>query len=141
VINKILSFITGAPVEAGVKYFQRKAELKQELKLKKLEGQLADQEARNNNAEKRAEENHSWEMGHVSQMNGYKDEFVLGVVSTPVIMGFIPGLDKYALAGFDVLEKMPLWYQILLVTIYLAIYGIRAYSGKNQLSKLIGAKK
>ena len=39
-LSKIMSFITGAPVEAGVKFFTRKAELKQELKLKKLQGKL-----------------------------------------------------------------------------------------------------
>jgi len=100
--------------------------------------QVADQRARNSQAENRAAENHTWEMAHLANMGGYKDEFVLGVVSTPVIMGFIPGMSKYALSGFAVLEKMPVWYQVLLVTIYLAIYGIRAAQGKNIVGRMLG---
>ena len=140
-LSKILSFITGAPVEAGVKYFQKRAELKQELKLKKLEGLIADQQAKNDQAGERAKETHTWEMAHLAQMGGWKDEFVLLVIYSPMIMAFIPFLARHALEGFKVMDKMPPWYQGLVVVISLAIYGIRAYSGKNQLGKLIGAAK
>jgi len=139
-LSKVLSFITGAPVEAGVKYFQRKAELKQELKLKKLEGQIADQTARNEQAGDRAKETHAWELAHIAN-SGWKDEFVLLVVSSPMIMGFIPGLQNHALSGFKVMEEMPIWYQALVVSIFLAIYGIRAVKGKNIVGKILGTNK
>ena len=137
-LDKIVGALLGQPAEKIADFFKRKMELKQELKLAKLEGRVADQRARNSQAENRAAENHTWEMSHLANMGGYKDEFVLGVVSTPVIMGFIPGMSKYALSGFAVLEKMPVWYQVLLVTIYLAIYGIRAAQGKNIVGRMLG---
>jgi len=137
-LEKILGAFLGQPAEQIADFFKRKAELKQELKLAKLEGRVADQKARNSQAENRAAENHTWEMSHLANMGGYADEFVLGVVSIPVIMGFIPGLSEYALAGFDVLDKMPVWYQVLLVTIYLAIYGIRSVQGKNIIGRILG---
>jgi len=140
-LSKIMSFITGAPVEAGVKFFTRRAELKQELKLKKIEGQIADQVAKNEQAGDRAKETHAWELAHIAN-SGWKDEFVLLVVSSPMIMGFIPGLQEYALAGFGVMDEMPIWYQALVVSIFLAIYGIRAVKGKNIVGRILkGAEK
>ena len=137
-LDKIIGALLGQPAEKIADFFKRKMELKQELKLAKLEGRVADQRARNSQAENRAAENHTWEMAHLANMRGYKDEFVLVVVSTPVIMGFIPGMSEHALAGFAVLDKMPVWYQVLLVTIYLAIYGIRAAQGKNIVGRMLG---
>jgi|GEM_PF-1727073 len=137
-IEKIVGAFLGAPAEQLAEYFKEKQRLKSEFKLEKLRGRIADQKARNGQAENRAAENHTWEMAHLANMGGYKDEFVLGVVSTPVIMGFIPGMSGYALAGFAVLDKMPVWYQVLLVTIYLAIYGIRAAQGKNIVGRMLG---
>jgi len=37
------------------------------------------------------------------------------------------------------MEEMPIWYQALVVSIFLAIYGIRAVKGKNIVGKILGS--
>lgn len=70
----------------------------------------------------------NWEMTFAQQAaSSWKDEYELAVISIPLFMSFIPGLDVYVGRGFDVLGKTPLWYQSLLVTIFLANYGIRSW--------------
>lgn len=139
-LDKIVGAFLGAPAEQIAEYLKDKQRLKQELKLEKLKGQIADKQATTKLADKRAEETHSWGMAHIAN-SGWKDEFVLLVVSVPVILGFIPGGAMYATAGFAALDKMPVWYQVLLVTVYLAIYGVRAYQGKNVVGRLLGGDK
>lgn len=74
----------------------------------------------------------SWEMAFANQAaSSWKDEYELIVVSVPTIMCFIPGLDVYVHKGFAALETTPGWFQFLLVTIFLANYGIR-YWRKTQ---------
>jgi len=68
----------------------------------------------------------NWEMEFARQANtSWKDEYTLIVVSIPAILAFVPGYDGYVSHGFDALAKTPVWYQIMLVTIFFATYGIR----------------
>lgn len=67
-----------------------------------------------------------WETEMARQAaTSWKDEYTLLVVSMPAIMAFIPGLDQYVHAGFAALAQTPGWYQLLLVTLFLATVGIR----------------
>jgi len=136
-LSKLISVITGAPIEKAIEFIQARQEAKQKLKLAKIQGQIAKEEAKAKYADKRAEETHTWEMAHIAN-SGWKDEFVLLVIYIPVIMGFVPGMEETALAGFAVMAKMPIWYQALLVTVSLAIYGVRAYQGKNIVGRILG---
>ncbi len=58
-------------------------------------------------------------------IKSWKDEYVLILLSAPYIMAFIPGMADYAHRGFVELALMPDWYTYLLVTIFLASYGIK----------------
>ena|SRR6185295_1461469 len=70
----------------------------------------------------------SWEMEFARQASSsWKDEYELIVVSIPTIMCFVPGWDVYVMKGFEALGKTPAWFQFLLVTIFLANYGIRSW--------------
>jgi hypothetical protein len=66
----------------------------------------------------------TWEIEQIRNSGG-KDEWVLGVISIPLVGCFIPGLDTYMLRGFNVLGQTPDWYQWLILLIFTAIYGIR----------------
>lgn len=55
----------------------------------------------------------------------WKDEVLLIVFLTPMIMAFIPGMESYALAGFEVMAKMPEWYQYVIIGMVVVIYGMR----------------
>jgi hypothetical protein len=58
--------------------------------------------------------NHSW-----------KDELILFIFLTPLIMAFFPQTATDALAGFKVIESMPIWYTSIIIGIVVVIYGMR----------------
>ena len=130
--SKLLSFLGGGPAEQIGQYFVQRAQLKQELKLAKLNGKIAFQTAKYQ-AQAQAQINtHSWEMAQIAN-SGIKDEIVLGVLLAPYIGAFVPGVQEYVLTGFGYLEKMPYWAVGLTVTIMLAVYGIR-HKNANRLA-------
>ena len=74
--------------------------------------------------------------------NSWKDEFVLLVLSIPVIMCFIPGYDVYVTAGFTALETTPTWFQYLVVAVYSVSAGVpMANKTVNTIQSIVGAVK
>ena len=67
-----------------------------------------------------------WELEEIKN-SGWKDEYVLVLLSIPLVMVFIPGLAPYALAGFGILAQTPEWYRWLIVMIFAAVFGIRVW--------------
>lgn len=68
----------------------------------------------------------NWEMEFARQAaSSWKDEYTLLVVSIPAVLSFIPGGDVYVSKGFDALSKTPVWYQLMLITLFFATVGIR----------------
>ncbi len=57
--------------------------------------------------------------------NSIKDEIVTIVVLIPVILCFIPGLEKTVKNGFERLSELPEWYTYLVYVVCLAAVGIR----------------
>jgi len=55
----------------------------------------------------------------------WKDEVILLIFISPMVMAFIPGFEQYALAGFNVIEKMPEWYRYIIIGMVVVIYGLR----------------
>ena len=77
-----------------------------------------------------------WEQLHAKgSQTSWKDEFWTLVFAIPLIMGFIPGGEKYTKAGFTALSGMPEWYQYTLVTMVLASFGIKM---TGTVKKLMG---
>jgi len=112
--------------EIAGEYLKERQQLKNQLRLKKLQGQI-DLETAKVQA-KIAQQQHvqTWEQTYVNmQRESAKDEVVLGVVLLPYVGAFIPVVQDYILVGFQYLEQMPYWAVGLTVTIFLAIYGIR----------------
>jgi hypothetical protein len=57
----------------------------------------------------------------------WKDEWVLIVLSIPMILVFIPFTQPFITAGFASLATTPLWYRTTVMTIYLATFGLRLW--------------
>ena len=73
---------------------------------------------------------HDWEMEFARQAaNSWKDEFELIVVTIPLVGCWI--FPAETLAGFKVLSMAPAWFLTLVLTIYLANYGIRKYKKRR----------
>lgn len=70
----------------------------------------------------------SWEMEFAKQAaSSWKDEYTLIVVSIPLVMAFIPGMSQYVAAGFAAFSITPLWYQVMVQSIFYATYGMRLW--------------
>ena len=69
----------------------------------------------------------------------WKDEVLLLVFLAPMIMAFIPNMDVYALAGFEVIAEMPDWYQYIIIGMLVVIYGMRGLLEKI-IDKKVGMK-
>jgi len=126
-LDKLIGALLGAPAEQVAEYFKEKQRLKSEFKLARLRARVAGERAKEARAIQADTNDHEWSLLQI-QNSGWKDEFVLIVVSTPFILGFIPGMDKYVHAGFANLSNTPGWYQVMIVTIFFAIYGIKKWN-------------
>ena len=65
----------------------------------------------------------------------WKDEYFVIVLSIPMILCFIPGLEGVVEHGFTQLSKAPDWYMYALLTAISASFGIRGFK------QFLGVKK
>lgn len=122
--QKIISFLTGAPVDKVAEYFLQRQEHKFEIKKKRDEAKHELDLARVEAEKARAQHIANWELMQI-QNSGWKDEFVLLTISYPVYASFIPKLQDSVATGFQILGTTPYWYTAVVITIYLAVYGVR----------------
>jgi len=127
VLGNLLGKMVGGDTGAGIiSFFNKRQELKQELSLAKLEGEIAAQRAKNEYRVKDLEYDAQWELEQIKN-SGWKDEFTLLLLSLPLVLVFIPPTQQLVLDGFAVLEQCPDWYKGLIVMILAATYGIRIW--------------
>lgn len=129
-LNKLIGALLGAPAEAVADYFKERQRLKSELKLKKLEGKVKIEQAKAEMEVRKLEADNAWELAQIAN-SGWKDEWVLILLSIPLVLVFIPELAPYIQQGFDVLATTPEWYRWLIMAIFTAIYGIRVWRRKD----------
>ena len=125
IVTTLLGSLGGKVVEAIDKRGQRKHdEMAQKLEIEKLRHtkqiELIQQGQQLDNA---------WELEQIKN-SGWKDEFVLIVISTPLIMAFIPSMQPYVTEGFKALEQTTDYYRWLILSVFAAIYGIRIWRRK-----------
>lgn len=123
IIDRLLG---GGLGEKAVEFFAKRAELKQQLQLAKIEGEIAVEKAKAEYRVKDLEYDNAWELEQIRN-SGWKDEYVLVLLSIPLILVFVPFAQPYVLGGFGVLDQCPEWYRWLLVMIFAATYGIRVW--------------
>jgi len=60
-----------------------------------------------------------------NMQKSWKDELVLIVFLSPMMMAFFPATANHALAGFAIIAKMPEWYVAIIIGMVVVIYGLR----------------
>lgn len=120
--DKLLKNITD-PV---VSYFNTRQEIKSKEKIRQMELKDAIHQRQIDLIKEGLHADMNWEMQFAQQAaSSWKDEYTLLVVSIPAILAFIPGCSQTVLDGFTALAQTPLWYQGLLISLFLATVGIR----------------
>ncbi len=137
---KIIATLTGQTVEAVLEYKNTKRKLKAEIELEKLRGKAAYEAAKTMRAEASEGRDHEWELESIRN-SGWKDEWVLIILSIPMILVFIPYTQQAVFDGFVALDSTPLWYRTIVASIYLATFGLRLWrrdvsKGSDVLSTL-----
>ena len=125
VIGNIIGGLGGKVGEA----FDNRSQRKHDEKVKALEIESARHTAKVEMALKGQQLDNSWELEQIKN-SGWKDEWVLILLSIPLVLSFIPGTVGYVEAGFAALSKTPDWYQWLILAVFAAIYGIRIWRRK-----------
>ena len=123
---KIIATLTGQTVEAVLNYKNVKRTLKANIVLERLKGKAEYERAKTLRAENSEGRDHEWELESIKN-SGWKDEWVLIVLSIPMIMVFIPFTQPIVASGFAALDTTPLWYRTTVMTIYLATFGLRLW--------------
>lgn len=118
--------ILGSLLGIGGDYLKRRQEIKTLDHQAKIELIKAQAERQAQLARDGLTADANWEMEFARQAaSSWKDEYTLFVVSIPAVLSFIPGCDTYVARGFRALAETPLWYQVMLVSIFFATFGIR----------------
>jgi len=68
----------------------------------------------------------NWDASAQRQMKyTWKDEYLLILFSSPLVMAFIPSMQPYVAKGFAILETTPEWYMVSVLGIVAATFGLR----------------
>lgn len=124
--ESIVGALLGKVAPSVAEYYIKKQELKAEIELEVLRGKAAYEKAKTQRASESEGRDHEWELASI-QNSGWKDEWVLIVLSVPMITSFIPYTQAATEAGFDALATTPLWYRTTVMSIYLATFGLRLW--------------
>lgn len=125
----IVGKLLGGFGEEVAGYYRDRQRLKHERKLEQLRGKIAYEKAKSERAERSEGRDHEWEQMSI-QNSGWKDEWVLVILSIPMVLVFVPYTQETILQGFAALETTPDWFRWLVLMIYAATYGIRIWRRK-----------
>ncbi|MBU2714122.1 hypothetical protein [Zooshikella harenae] len=60
------------------------------------------------------------------QSRGWKDDFLLIVTVTPLVLCFVPEMSNHIKSGFEALNvSVPEWYMLALALVYIDTFGFR----------------
>lgn len=136
----IVTALLGKVAPKVADYYIQKKALEHEQEIERLRGKVAWEQAMTRRASESEGRDHDWELKRIEDA-GWKDEWVLVLISLPLPLSFIPATQEYVLRGFEVLAQTPLWYQGMVVTIFFAIYGIRKWRRKTAAQTLLSTVK
>jgi len=123
-----------------VEGYQRTQEAKTEATVAGLKADADIKVAKALAATKMAEQGQSqdFDLDRLAMENmnkSWKDELLLIIFLTPMIMAFVPSWAEYALRGFEIIERMPEWYRYIIIGMVVVIYGLR-----GMLTKILDRK-
>ena len=126
IASVITSILGRGIVDPVLTYLSRREELKQARFEAQLKAEIAAGDRRAQLLSQGLAADANWEMEFARQAaTSWKDEYTLIVVSIPAVMAFVPGYAPIVAAGFAALGNTPAWYQIALLSMFLATVGIR----------------
>lgn len=132
-MNPIFDIVSGliSPVTNIVKGWQdrKKAKLEGEIRLNQ-----AAVDAKINRLQTDQNADIAWEQLSIKN-SGWKDEYILIMLSLPMILCFIPGMDIYVQMGFAALDKTPKWYQWAFMVAVGSSFGYRKIADFMSLKK------
>lgn len=111
---------------AAVEAYKVRTEAKHRLALARIEGEVSAERAWAEWRTKNIDADAAWEQASILN-SGWKDEYVLLLLSIPYVLVFVPPMSQYVLSGFEVLDQTPEWYRWLTLMIFAATYGIRLW--------------
>ena len=77
--------------------------------------------------EKQATGEIDWDLEAIKgSQSSWKDEYLVIVLSIPLILSFIPGMEQVVANGFARLNELPEWYQYTLGVVVAASFGVRS---------------
>ena len=120
IVGKLLGSLPSEVAE----YYREKQKLKQQVELEKLKGKAEIEKAKAEAKAKKAEQEAEWELQQIHN-SGWKDEYWTVVLSSPLILVFIPKLQPYIADGFTALEGAPEWYLVSVGAAIAAAFGVR----------------
>ncbi len=124
--DALIEATLGKLAPSVVGHYTKKVELKAEIELAKLNGKIAYENAKTMRAAESEGRDHEWELASIRN-SGWKDEWVLVILSIPMVTSFLPWTQEITANGFEALEGTPLWYRTTVMTIYLATFGLRLW--------------
>lgn len=128
ILGKILGASAEALVTPVMGYLTRRAELKAARHAAELAAVVAAGERAAKQISEGRAADAAWELESLkAHSSGWKDEFVLLVLSLPLVLCFFPQTAPAVLRGFEVLDKTPGYFKLLVVAVFGAIYGIRMW--------------
>lgn len=122
----LIGKLLGSFSETAATVYLEKKRLKHELEITKVKGKIAYEVAKIDRAMRSEGLDQEWELESIKN-SGYKDEWVLFLISIPMVLSFFPQTVVYVQMGFAALEQTPEWYQWLIMMILPAAYGIRTW--------------
>jgi hypothetical protein len=134
-------FVTGLLelAKAGIGFFTKSQEVKvaeqahkQEIETLNRQGEIEVVTLKNAAAIARASKQLDGDMtldqeSILNMKNSYIDEILIIIFMTPIVLGFFPSYRPAVSAGFEALEKMPIWYVAVVVSIVVSVLGLRSF--------------
>ena len=116
--------VVGKVVDAGARWFEKRAEIAEAKHTARLEIEA-----------KKATADIDWDqiMARASA-NSWKDELLTIWAVVVLTLVFLPWTQEWALSGLRGLEAAPEWFQILIITVFAASFGVRDLI-KNRLGR------
>ena len=127
--DTILTKLVGTLPETVVSYYKEKKKLEHDIELERLRGKAEWERQKTQRASESEGRDADWELESIRN-SGWKDEWVLILLSIPLILVFLPWTQPTVLEGFAALETTPDWYRWLIMIIFTAIFGIRIWRRK-----------
>jgi len=133
-----VSFLSGIPIIGDlIAAFSKGDETRQKIKAVKNEGaiRLAQTKVDAQIKQVSTDAESAGDLDRIAlQSSGWKDEYLMIIITVPAVLAFIPDMQPYVTQGFTALSEMPEYYQYMFAGVYIYVFGF-----KRMMLKVINA--